>query len=336
MSPVIWVPLVFLLCALLILFSGVRLSRYGDILAEKTGLGGTWTGLVLMATVTSLPELITGVSAITVFDVPDIAAGDAIGSCMFNLAILAFLDFRHPTTPLTARVHQGHVLSAAFGILQLSLAALAILAGPRAPLVGWFGVHSVLFLFIWMFAVRTIFAFERIRMADIAETLTGDIRYGEISLKRAAGLYALNAAILVAAAAYLPGIGERFAELSGLDQSFVGSLLVAASTSLPEIVVSVAAARLGAFDMAVANLFGSNLFNVAVIGVDDLFYRDGSMLALVAPVHLATLAVAIAMTAVAIIGLTYRAQRKRFRLSWDAIGLVALYLTGVAMLRLFG
>jgi len=332
-SAVLWVTLVFVLCAALILVSGVRLSRYGDILAEKTGLGGTWTGLVLMATVTSLPELITGISSVTVFDVPDIAAGDAIGSCMFNLAILAFLDFRHPT-PLTARVHQGHVLSAAFGILQLSLAAMAILLGPRAPMLGWVGVHSLLFLAIWLFAVRTIFVFERVRMADIAETLTGDIKYGEVSLARAAGLYAVNAAVLVAAAAYLPGAGERFAELTGLDQSFVGSLLVAASTSLPEVVVSIAAARIGAFDMAVANLFGSNLFNVAVVGVDDVFYGGGSMLALVSRVHLATLAVAIAMTAVAIIGLTYRAQRKRFRLSWDAIGLLALYGAGLVMLRL--
>ncbi len=333
MSAVVWVPLVFALCAVLILVSGVRLSRYGDIIAEKTGMGGTWTGLVLMATVTSLPELITGVSSVTVFDVPDIAAGDAIGSCMFNLVILAFLDFRHPT-PLTARVHQGHVLSAAFGILQLGLAAMAILLGSRALMLGWVGIHSLIFMGIWIFAVRTIFVFERSRMADIAETLTGDIRYADVSLARAAGLYALNAAVLVAAAAYLPGAGERFAELTGLDQSFVGSLLVAASTSLPEVVVSVAAARIGAFDMAVANLFGSNLFNVAVVGVDDLFYTGGSMLALVSPVHLATLAVAIAMTAVAIIGLTYRAQRKRFRLSWDSIGLLALYGAGLVMLRL--
>jgi cation:H+ antiporter len=252
---------------------------------------------------------------------------------MFNLVILAFLDFRHPT-PLSARVHQGHVLSAGFGILQLGLAALAILLAARAPMLGWVGVHSVLFLAIWVFAVRTIFAFERSRMADIAETLTGDIRYADVSLRRAASLYGLNAAVLVGAAAYLPGAGARFAELTGLDQSFVGSLLVAASTSLPEVVVSVAAARIGAFDMAVANLFGSNLFNVAVIGVDDFFYLDGSMLARVAPEHLATLTVAIAMTAVAIIGLTYRAQRKRFRLSWDSLGLLALYGVGLAMLRL--
>lgn len=332
LTPLFWILAQLAACALLILASGVRLSRYGDIIAEKTGLGGTWTGLVLMAAVTSLPELITGASAMVVFDLPDIAAGDAIGSCMFNLVILAFLDARDPH-PLSARVHQGHVLSAAFGILLLALAALAILAGDRAPVVGWIGVHSLLFLVIYAFAVRTIFVSERQRMTQLAEELTGDFRYRDFTLARAVALYAANAAVLVAAAASLPGVAERFSEVTRLDQSFVGSLLVAASTSLPEIVVSVAAARLGAYDMAVANLFGSNLFNIAVLGIDDLLYGRGSMLSFVSPVHLGTLGATVAMTAIAIVGLTFRAQRKRYRLSWESLGILACYAIGVILLR---
>ena len=332
MTPAIWVAAQFAACALLILLSGVRLSRYGDIIAEKTGLGGTWTGLVLMAAVTSLPELITGVSAMTVFDVPDIAAGDAIGSCMFNLAILAFLDAHNPQ-PLSARVHQGHVLSAAFGVLLLALTGVAILAGPTAPSLGWVGLHSLVFLAIYLFAVRTIFVYERQRMSQLAEELTGEIRYRDATLRRAVLLYAGNALVLVAAAAYLPGVAERFSELARLDQSFVGSLLVAASTSLPEIVVSVAAARMGAYDMAVANLFGSNIFNIAVIAVDDVFYVHGTVLSVVSHVHLVTIATAISMTAIAIIGLTFRAQRKRYRLSWESLGILACYAIGVVLLN---
>jgi cation:H+ antiporter len=98
----------FILCALFIVVAGVRLSCYGDVIAVKTGIGRTWMGVLVMAAVTSLPELVTGASSIVIFDVADIAAGDAIGSCMFNLLILAFLDVREPE-PLSARVHQGHV-----------------------------------------------------------------------------------------------------------------------------------------------------------------------------------------------------------------------------------
>jgi cation:H+ antiporter len=171
----------FVGCALLILFAGVRLARYGDVIAEKTGLGATWVGVLMMAAVTSLPELITGASSIVLFDVPDIAAGDAIGSCAFNLMILALLDVRNPE-PLSARIHQGHVLSAAFGILQLGLAALAVLAGGRAPMLGWIALHSVLFITLYAFAIRTIFVFERSRLTKLAKELTGEIRYSEFTL----------------------------------------------------------------------------------------------------------------------------------------------------------
>ena len=333
MSPLLLVIAEFVLATLAILWSGVRLSRYGDIIAEKTGLGGTWIGLILLATVTSLPELVTGVSSVALFDVPNIAAGDAIGSCMANLVILAMLDIRNPE-PLTARIHQGHVLSAGFGIVQIGVAALAVLAGVHAPVVGWFGVHSLVFVAIYILAVRTVFVFERSRLQALAEELTGDIRYKEISLRRAVALCAVSSIVLVLAASVLPAIGERLSALTGLEQSFVGTVFVAVSTSLPEVVVSGAALRIGALDMAVANLFGSNLFNIAVLGLDDLVYVRGPLLVDISGGHLITLSAAMVMTGIAVIGVTYRARRKRFRLSWDAMGIVAVYVIALVLLRL--
>lgn len=321
----------FLACTIVIVLSGVRLSRYGDVIAEKTGLGGTWIGVLVMAAVTSLPELVTGASSILIFDLPDIAAGDVIGSCMFNLLILSFLDFRNPE-PLSARIHQGHVLTAAFGIVLLGLAAMAMLAGPRAMTIGWFGVHSLVFIGVYAFAMRTIFVHERDRVTDIAEHLTGEIRYGAFTLRRAIALYAVNASVLFAGAILLPGAADRIASATGLGHSFVGSLFVAGSTSMPEVVVSIAAARIGAIDMAAGNLFGSNLFNIAALGLDDLLYTAGPLTAAISPVHLITLSSAMTMTAIAVIGLTYRAKRKRFRLSWDALAIAAVYILGVALL----
>lgn len=332
MTPLGWTVLQFVACALAILLAGVRLARYGDIIAEKTGLGGTWLGVLALASVTSLPELITGASSVTYFDLPDIAAGDVIGSCMFNLVILAMLDVRDPR-PLSARLHHGHVLSAAFGIVLLGLALLAMAATTRAPIVGWIGLHSVLFIGVYVFAMRTIFVFERSRIAQVTEELAGDVRYGAYTLRQAIGLYAAAAAVLVAAAAALPGVAGRLATLTALGESFVGSIMVATATSLPEVVVSMAAARLGAIDMAVGNLFGSNLFNIAVLGVDDLLYTRGSLLMAVDAAHMATLTAAMVMTAIAIIGLTYRAAHKRFRLSWDSFAIVAVYLLGAALLQ---
>jgi len=84
---VIWIQ--FAACTAIILYSGTRLSLYGDVIAEKSGLGRTWIGVILMASVTSLPELVTGISSVAIYNLPNIAAGDVLGSCMFNLLILA-------------------------------------------------------------------------------------------------------------------------------------------------------------------------------------------------------------------------------------------------------
>jgi len=331
MSGPVVPALALVICAALILVSGVRLSRYADIIAQQTGLGGTWIGLVLVATVTSLPELVTGASSVVLFDVVDVAAGNVIGACLFNLAMLALLDATH-TVPLTVRIHQGHVLSAGFGVVQLGLLALALGSGERTPALGWVGVPSVIFIAVYVLALRVIFIFQRTAQAAPDEPPRAGGRSASLPLRTATLRFTVNATVLVIAAMLLPGIAKRLSQSTGLEQALVGTLFVAASTTLPEVVVSTAAARMGALDLAVANLLGSNLFNVAIIGFDDLLYTRGPLLPDVAPDHILTLAGAIAMTGIAIIGVTVRAQRKRFRLSWDALAMLIVYALSVTAL----
>jgi len=101
--------------------AGVWLARYGDAIAEKTGLGGTWIGVILIATVTSLPEMVTGISSVTLAEAPNIAAGDALGSCVLNLALVAVLDFLYRETPIYLKASSGHILSAGFSVMMLGL-----------------------------------------------------------------------------------------------------------------------------------------------------------------------------------------------------------------------
>jgi cation:H+ antiporter len=132
----------------------------------------------------------------------------------------------------------------------------------------------------------------------------------------------------------LPGLGEQLAETTGLRESFVGTVFVAMATSLPEVVVTAAAARIGALDMAAGNLFGSNLFNIAVLGFDDLLYTRGPLLADLSSGHLIGAAGAASMSAVAIIGLTYRARRKRLPLSLDTLAMIAIYVLAIVLLHI--
>jgi cation:H+ antiporter len=329
----IWLQ--FSACTLIILLAGTQLSKYGDIIAEKTGLGRTWIGVVLMASVTSLPELVTGLSSVTYFDLPNIAAGDVLGSCMFNILILALLDFRRGTLPLSTQAQQGQVLSAGFGVLMLGLVCLNLAAGAKLPALGWVSLVSPLLLLAYLLAMRLVFLYERRRRAEYMEDHAEELQHEDISRARAFGLYALNALFVIGAALWLPGLGESIAEMTGLGRTFVGSLFIALSTSLPEIVVSFAALRLGAVDLALGNLFGSNLFNLGILALDDLFYVKGPLLALISPSHLISASGALMLTAIAVIGLTYRATRKSFDIfAWDSAGILAIYGMAIYVLYL--
>lgn len=323
-EKLVWLEL--LVCVTVILLAGTNLARYGDILAEKTGLGKTWIGVVLLASVTSLAELVTGISAVTRFDVPDIAAGDALGSCMFNVLILAVLDVQNRGLPISSRAHQGQVLSAAFGVVLLGLVGISLAVGPRMPSIGWVGVSSLGFIAVYLLAMRLVFTYERRRIAAFVEEAAEEFQYGHISRTRALTLFAVNAVAIVGAASVLPHVAEQIARLTGAGETLVGTVLVALSTSLPEIAVSIAALRLGAVDMVYGSLFGSNLFNVAILGIDDLFYVRGPLLAHVSSGHLISVLGAASMTAVAVIGLTYRADKKGGPVAWDALALGGTYL----------
>jgi cation:H+ antiporter len=325
----IWLQLIA--CAAIILYAGKELSKYGDIIAEKTGLGRTWIGVVLMASITSLPELFTGISSVAIFNLPNLATGDIIGSCMFNILIIALLDVGYPL-PLSTQAHQGNILSAGFGILLLALVIMAILGHASLPIIAWVSVSSILCLAIYLVAIRIIFLYERKRISELVEEIAKEFHYEQISQQKAFRAYLMNALIVIAAAIYLPHLGEEITQITGLAQTFVGTLFIAISTSLPEVVVSFAAIKLGAIDMAFGNLFGSNLFNIAILAIDDIFYTKGALISNISETHVLSATAAIAMTAIAVIGLTYRSIRKLTLISWDALGILGVYVAATLIL----
>jgi cation:H+ antiporter len=329
---VLWLQ--FTLVTAVIVYAGFNLSNYGDVIAEKTGMGRTWVGVILMASVTSLPELITGASSVVLFDLPDIAIGDVLGSCMFNILIIALLDMLSGPTPITAKAHQGQVLAAGFSVLLLGIAGIAISSSDRFFRFGWVGAYSVAFIVTYVIAMRMVFLFEKKRIAQLIRETAEASRYEKITLKQALIYYAGNALLVIAAATYLPHLADRIAVATGLGRTFVGTIFVALATSLPELVVSIAAVKIDATDLMFGNLLGSNLFNLAILGLDDLLYVKGPILAQASPAHLVTANAAIAMTAIAVIGLTYRVSKKRLWFGWDSWAILAVYGFAVSVVYL--
>lgn len=337
MSPTVFIWLQFLACAALIAVSGTYLSRYGDVIADKTGLGGTWIGLVLLATVTSLPELATGVSAVTLAQAPNLAVGDILGSCVFNLFLLTILDILQREESVFSRAGRGHILAAGFGVLLLGFIGFNLLLGGHAPqyAIGHLGASSVVIVLIYAVAMRTVFRYERAERAAYTEEHAE--RYPGITLRQASWRYAGAAAIVVTAGVWLPFVGKALAETMGWHQTFVGTLFVAVATSLPEAVVTITALRIGALDMAVSNLLGSNLFNGLLVAVDDALFLKGPILANVSPLHGLSALSAIMMTGVAIIGLLFRPREQLLRvMSWASLMIFSIYILNSWLLYLRG
>jgi cation:H+ antiporter len=319
----------FVCCLVIILVAGTKAARYGDIIAEKTGLGRIWIGLILLAVITSMPELITGVSSTALVGIPDLGLGTLLGSCIFNLSILAVLDVLHRSGPVLNGASLKHLAPAGIGILLIAIAAGGIAAGDRFPglALGSVGIPSIIIFVVYVLGMWRLSPSQGSHQAASIPDLPA--LYQESSLKSIWPRFALAAAAIIGSGIWLSYIGDEIAMVTHWDESFIGSLLLAITTSMPELVVAIAALRLGAIDMALADILGANMLDISYTFILDLFYTKGSLLASVSPAHLITAVVLTLMTIVVILGLRFRQRRKTFYfISWYGLLLVGLYIYG--------
>lgn len=334
-----WLVLQFAVCALLIARAGYVLSRSADALAEAHGWGRGWVGLALLATVTSLPELASGVSAVAIVNAPNLAVGNALGACVVNLLFLVVVDALQRHQPMYREASSTHLLSAGFGVVMLGFVALSLITGRRVPAVLHIGLYTPMLLGLYLLALKAVHGQERQAMAEaeggrVAAPGTPGVT---LQTRREWRRFGLAAGVVLVAGSWLPELADGLAQTLGLSRSFMGTVFMAIVTTLPEMAVTLGALRLGALDMALGNLLGSNLFNVMILAVDDAFYVRGPLLADAAPVHAGTAVTALVMTGLVIIGLVMRPQGRTLRrLSWISVGLAAAYAVNATLLYLGG
>jgi cation:H+ antiporter len=333
----IWIELI--VCALLVFWVGSLLSKYGDVIAEKTGWGRAWIGAILIAGVTSLPELASGVTAVAWLNAPNLAAGAVLGSCLFNLALVAMIDLAYQPGRVLAKAQEVHILSGGLGVLMLGIVAMGVLIGPLLNGFGILGVSvlSILILILYGVGGKMIAGLEKERTGEVLEKEAVEGNYDRISIRKAFLVFILSSVAVIALGIWLASIGDRLAATTGLSRSFVGNLFLALTTSLPEIAASLAAIRLGAIDLAIGNVLGSNLFNIILFFVYDLVDGGANFWASLTNANAFAAVMAIMMTGVVIISLMYRASPKTpYRISWDGLAIAGMYIGSMALLYLLG
>ncbi|MBM7614759.1 sodium:calcium antiporter [Alkaliphilus hydrothermalis] len=337
--------LLFLLSAFVVIMAGTKLSKYGDIIAEATPLGHSIVGGILIAAATSLPELVTSVSS-ALMDAPDIAIGNVYGSNIFNLMILALVDIFHQQGRFLVHVKSNHILAAMFGILLSAVGAIGLLVAQVSGIdkvIGWISVTSIIIFTIYVFASIIIVRYENKSQRELKEEVKEElyikgmisekqVKKGNVSLRRAIVGFILASLVIIWAGINLTKTGDQIAIDTGLGQTFVGTLLIAATTSLPELVASMFAIKIGAYDMAVGSVLGSNIFNMLIITATDAVYFKGSIFSVIEINHAITAMAGILLSSMAVIGLFYRSKRTILSIGWDSVFILTFYLGTVYLL----
>ena len=280
--------LLFAGSAVVVIFSGVFLSRYGDALAELLmGWGRLWVGTILVATATSLPELVTSITAVSRND-PELAGGNILGSnmvSMFTLAMLALL-FRGAHFFRRVSPEQKFLV-----LTAISLTSFAVILGAFNLGISFLGVGlaSVLVLALYVAGMRLVYVTRPQEPVEAEADSSDELP----SLRKAWMFFGLASVGVILAAVILVYSVEQIADITGLSTSFLGVVAVALVTTMPEASTTIAAVRSGALDLAVGTLYGSCVFNILILALADPFYRQGTLVETLEIAHIAAGLVAI-------------------------------------------
>jgi len=301
----------FLISAIIIIIAGHYLTRSADKIADLTGWGKMFVGSLLLAGATSLPELMVDIKAVKM-NLPDLAVGDLLGSSLFNLLILATLDFTFPsafrrTAFSPAFLH--HSLSAVLTIILTAIVGVAITSKLETSIFG-VSIFSWAIVIIYFFGIRLTYMDGAKNEVQKIENTFSSAKKNKLIFSF---LYFLaSTVIIILTAPFLVNSADQIAQMSGLGHTFVGTTLVALSTSLPELVATIAAFRMGSPDLALGNIFGSNAFNMILFVPLDFFYAN-NLFSSVRGVNAVTAFGIIAATGTAVMGQLYRKkERSRF------------------------
>jgi cation:H+ antiporter len=334
MSPL----LAFVLSAAVVMLAGTRLSRHGETIAERTGLGGAWTGAILLAAATSLPELSTHVHAVQGGYVT-MAVSGLFGASMSNMLILAFADLLVLQQRMLARIAINQTLLGSLAIALTAIAAAGVLTGD-ALMLGPIGWAPILIAMGYLSGMRLLYisrpqpAFET--MGHVEDQNAHAYHISADSLQRALIVFVLWAGVVFVAANTLADSAAAVADDFGLSRGFVGVTLIALTTTLPEVSVAVASVRRGAYDLAVGNLLGANCMHMVLLLVLDIVHGSGSVLAMVDPATLLAAMFAILLMALTLIEVLARSERRVWLIEPDALLRIGMYLLGVVLVFRIG
>lgn len=325
----------FIAAGLVIAVAGVRMSVIADKLADRTGFGEALVGAVLLGASTSLSGTVASVTA-AIGDYPSLAVSNAVGGIAAQTVFLAIADLMYRRSNLEhAAASETILVQGAALIVLLTMPALAMVTPPVAV----FSIHPVtpLLVVLYLFGLRLSDAARNApmwrprRTADTRDDTPDPPEPGDRSTAGLGLVFTFLLFSVGVAGWVIANAAVTLAEWSGLSESLVGALFMAVTTSLPELVTTLAAVRRGALQLAVGGIIGGNTFDVLFLVVSDIAYRPGSLYHAVGERELFLILWALLMTGILLLGLIRRERYGIASIGFESAALIGVFATGVAI-----
>lgn len=245
----------------------IKLANYVDLIDKKTNLSGAFIGGVILAAVTSLPELFTSISSVTIVNKPEMVIGNILGSNLFNMTILGVLMIFSVKKFSKAVIGVSHLKTAIFTLVMFALMFFVVYLGIDKSFYN-ISVYTILIIVMYVLSIRFM-------AADTADEDSKDI--SNLTLKQIVIRFVIMSLLLVVASVGITYVTDELAVRLNLGATLAGALFLGIATSLPELTSCIALVRKNNFNACVGNILGSGTFNFCILAVTDIIYRKGSV-----------------------------------------------------------
>jgi len=325
---ILWVN--FILASLALLYFGYKASKTGYLLSKITLFSETFMGMIFLAMSTSMPEMFISIGAAGITNSGDLASGNIFGTLIINLMIIVLMDIQTRGAVLSYTDNQNqHVLTAILCIMIVSIMLISIVLQNLLNSAYKFfhiGIDSIIVCFIYIISLKLLFGFERKGRKTILGEIPSELTNDKKKLKLWATFFTYIFLVAIFGL-WISYVADKIVKVvPAWDHTFFGSIFLALSSSLPEIIVSISSIGAGSVNMAVGNVLGSNLFDTIIIPISDLFYFKNSILNSISLTHVFTAIIFIILTTVVIAGLVYKPKKTIARLSWPTIFMISIFI----------
>lgn len=295
----------FLFLAFLTTIISIKLSNYGDLLSKQSKIGSMLIGGILIASITSLPEFVTSVSA-AIINNPTLSFGDILGSNFFNIFALAIFNILFLKKGVFKNASKIYVLECAILLIDYFF----IFMGCNNHFISLTSIFLLLCYVIYMISI-----FKR------------KVSNDECSLEKQNYLiikFIFAGVTMIALSIFLTLQADKISRIyPNFSSSTIGAILLGITTSLPEVVTTFELLRLNNYNMAISNILGSNIFNFLVLSLSDFFFKNGHIYSFIDNYSLLYLYCGILVTFLLLLSILIKNQKKRY---YNIISSIIIFL----------